>query len=206
MDVISSGKSVLQDAETALQQLMVKAAVDGDYPSIDTLSAWARTLAELRQGSGEKSLGHLEGMKLSSISPQNSSSKKKRRSKAKYPKFIRDGNHLVKIGWSKKERSEYEHKADREAVRALVSAIASTGQDGTRFSMDSLLPVETITGESIPDYQSYLILAWLRSADLLEQHGRLGYTIGEGVDLIDVVEDCWAQLPSRSQNKASRKA
>jgi hypothetical protein len=200
MEGISSGKSVLRDAERALLDLVAKAAASGDYPSISTLSTWAQKVAELRDGSAHD-LGLDLNEELRPKKERRTPSKKRRSSKqrtATYPKFARDEDHLVKIGWSKKERREYEHKTHQNSVRSLVSSIIRAGRNGTRFSMESVLPITSLSGEPVPDYQSYLILAWLRSVGLVEQHGRLGYTIDESVDLVQSVEDLWSQLPVRS--------
>lgn len=196
MNRIVNGKKVLLDAEQALQRLLADAATSGDYDAIRILGNLASELAKLGEmcsGTGDK------------IRPPTSkrvkstkASRRKKGNSSGYPRFVRDEDELVKIGWSKKEGSEYEHKAQKDVVRTIVASISRAGRQGSRFSMDAILPLKKLDGTPIPDYQSYLILAWLRSAQLVQQHGRLGYTIRQGIDLADEAEDCWNRLASRS--------
>ena len=80
-----------------------------------------------------------------------------------YPKFVREGDNLVKIGWSKSQRAEYEHKSPKRLLAVLCESLTSA--NGKRIMMDKVLPLkDPVTGSAFPDYQSYLCLAWLRSA------------------------------------------
>lgn len=88
-----------------------------------------------------------------------------------YPRFEREGDRLVKVGWSKKDRRSYEHKAPRVAVDAVVEKLASMGKS---FSMDALLPVNSSSGE-IPSYQVYVIVAWLRQVGVVAKTARGDY-------------------------------
>jgi len=60
-----------------------------------------------------------------------------------YPQFEREGERLVKIGWSKKDRAVYEHKAPRSAVTAVCTALAATAKS---FTMDAILPIKDAAG------------------------------------------------------------
>jgi hypothetical protein len=98
-----------------------------------------------------------------------------RRQKGAYPKFLRDGDRLVKVGWSKKEQAEYQHRAPRKAIDALVVALAGVGAD--EFAMDSILPIVDDHGAEVPSYQAYLGLAWLRSWGAVRRESRGGYVV-----------------------------
>lgn len=114
-----------------------------------------------------------------------------------YPKFLRDGDSLVKIGWSKKEKATYEHKAPRRILTALAGALEKTGRGGKRFGFEELLPLPDPDGGEIPSYQAYLALAWLRAENLLTQHGRQGYSIPDGTDLTTLITERWEELTAR---------
>ena len=201
MSRIESGRQILRDAEQALQGLLAGAATDGDYSSVPVLMDWARQLGDL---AGElETPGERKSLERIATGPSaNRKSKRpQKRKKPKgsgYPRFIRDDNSLVKIGWSKTGGEEYEHKADKDAVDAVVSSIARAGRRGKRFSMETLLPCKKPDGTAIPDYQSYLTLAWLRTSELVSQHGRLGYTVPDADSLQAAVEDCWLRLAGRT--------
>ncbi len=91
----------------------------------------------------------------------------------KYPTFARDGNQLVKTGWSRKTRKEYKHRVTESAVSAVVSALRDFGATG--FSMEDLTPVQNEDATVLPSYQVYLVVAWLRACGAVTKAGRGGY-------------------------------
>jgi hypothetical protein len=118
--------------------------------------------------------------------------------KSEYPKFVREGDSLVKIGWSKREGKPYEHRAPRGVLRALVQALARVGSGGERFTVEGILPLKDAADNSdIPDYQAYLTLAWLRSTGLITQHGRQGYSLPNAEELERQSEQLWGNLTAR---------
>ena len=115
-----------------------------------------------------------------------------------YPKFFREGDSLVKVGWSKREKGEYEHKSPKAVLSILAAALAKAGERKRRFTMDDILPLKNpADGSELPDYQVYVCLAWLRHAGLVTQHGRKGYSIPKGGDLVPGVEKQWQKVPQR---------
>jgi hypothetical protein len=102
----------------------------------------------------------------------------------------------VKIGWSKKERKEYEHKAPRRVIDALAAAIARHGHNGRRFTTEQIMPIkDPETGDDLPGYQVYVALNWLKTAGLLDKHGRQGYTATKPATLPDTLARAWQKLP-----------
>jgi len=115
-----------------------------------------------------------------------------------YPQFFRDGDTLVKVGWSKSEGAEYEHKCPKRALDVLVSECARVAGPGKRFVMDTLLPLSDPDSKAeIPGYQAYVALAFLRHASLVEQHGRSGYSIPKPKSLVTDAADAWGDTESR---------
>jgi hypothetical protein len=115
-----------------------------------------------------------------------------------YPQFMRDGDNLIKIGWSKKEKAQYEHKSPKSVLAQLVESLLAAGRDGHRVTMEDVLPLrEAGDGTEIPSYQSYLCIAWLRSEELIEQHGRQGYSLPQPEGLAAAVEGSWERLARR---------
>jgi len=122
----------------------------------------------------------------------------KKPKKDAYPMFFRDGETLVKVGWSKSEGAEYEHKCPKRAVDILVSECARVAGPGKRFVMDTLLPLSDPDSKTeIPGYQAYVALAFLRHASLVEQHGRSGYSIPKPKSLLADTESAWDGSESR---------
>jgi len=201
MKRIESGRQILRDAERSLQALLASAATEGDYSAVPSLMDWARQLGKLASELGALESKRVPCQRFAASAANRKSKRPQKRRKPKvggYPRFIRDEDCLVKIGWSKTGGEEYEHKADKDAVDAVVASIARAGGRGERFSMEELLPCKKAGGAVIPDYQSYLTLAWLRSSELVSQQGRLGYTLPEAESLQSTVEDCWARLACRT--------
>jgi hypothetical protein len=116
-----------------------------------------------------------------------------------YPRFVRESDALVKIGWSKRENSEYEHKAPHSVLLVLSRALQRLAAHRKRVTMDDLLPLQdSANGSEVPSYQAYLCLAWLRTLRLIKQHGRQGYSLSHGgADLPSLVQKHWDTLPKR---------
>lgn len=120
----------------------------------------------------------------------------------KYPRFERDGDKLVKVGWSKKAREEYEHRAPIGVAECLLSAVRQNRQPGELFAAADILPLQDSHGDAVPDYQSYLALKWLHTEGVVTKHGRDRYAIEPGYLDNDTLERLWAGLPKF--NGASR--
>ena len=115
-----------------------------------------------------------------------------------YPKFLRLKDELVKIGWSKREKKEYQHKAPRRVVDCLVDRLLSLGGNGNLFTTEDLLPLHDPTdGADVPSYQLYVCLAWLRHENLVHQQGRQGYRLADASALRHALATCWEHLPSK---------
>ena len=122
----------------------------------------------------------------------------KKRRKSEYPQFLRDGDSLVKIGWSKSEGAEYEHKCPKRVLDVLVGECARVAGPGKRFVMDKLLPLrDPAGGGDLPGYQAYVGLAFLRHAGLVQQHGRSGYSIPKPKTLVTDAAVAWNGSKSR---------
>jgi hypothetical protein len=223
MDALQEATAVLRTAEQQLRSILVKAAESGDYDHLPRIAEWAKVLnaalggvtmietvpastqpvlsAVPDNGYPEQPLDDLGGTSAPPARTVQSAgrgkkSRKTRAKKAGYPKFVREGETLVKIAWSKSERKPYEHKAPKGVLRALIQALTRVGSGGARFTMEGLLPLKD-GGTDIPDYQTYLTLAWLRSAGLITQHGRQGYSLPPEVNTEREAERQWSQLAAR---------
>lgn len=220
--LVNRGHQALQECESQLRGLLAEAAAVGDYEAALQLTEWARGVAVLetvrlpanKVGWNSSLTRHHEddGADHTSsserISTKNSTRQRKKNSVhvarrkrktagAAYPKFARFKNELVKIGWSKKAKKEYQHKAPHRVVDSLVDHLIKVGAAGKVFSTEQLFPLRVKDNDSeIPSYQAYLCLAWLRNQNLIEQVGRHGYRMAEPTSLREAVEQQWRALPS----------
>jgi hypothetical protein len=209
--------AIVQRAEDELRNLLLRVAGEGEYDQVAMLADWAQQLRQIREHAGSATTidGALELCTLRSgtnqksqpftnSAPRNETPKPRnpgkavtsRAKKADYPRFRRDRDELVKIGWSKKERAEYRHKAPKAVVMSVSEVLQRRGAGGERFTFEELLPFrDRETNAELPSYQSYLTLAWLRKENLIVQHGRQGYSLPPNIDLMDALEERWKLLP-----------
>ncbi len=215
--LLSRAREALQECESRLRGLLADAAAAGDYDAALELTEWARHVASLRrvsphvdqtpvnadgvgcdQDDGNALL--LPRVPTHTATPgrrQSAIRRSRRRRKPAartYPKFVRLNEDLHKIGWSKKAKKEYEHKAPREVVDLLAERLVEVGTSGELFTTEDIFPLGRHDDSEIPSYQAYLALAWLRALGVLVQHGRQGYTLAT-TPIKPLIEAAWAKLP-----------
>ncbi|MBU4199865.1 MAG: hypothetical protein KKG09_07960 [Verrucomicrobia bacterium] len=218
MNTTEEAATICSNAEKALRELMQRAIADGEYRHLPTLARMAEQINQLSARVNQT-------VEVPSPTPDSVPSRSDRRpgryrvkarrhvasdkhgsrrtpgvrsAKGGYPGFRRDGDNLVKIGWSKTSKTEYEHRAPKRIVEALLKAVVTAGQKGPMFTVEALLPLaDASDGTEIPAYQVYLALAWLRTEGLVHQHGREGYSLLVTSNLEKTVEDRWNALPDK---------
>ena len=182
MDLLREARTVIRSAENSLRGLMEKAIQLGRYGEVAQLAEMAqslgRVLGEPLPAVGIPSADYsvpppviTKGPGLTT--PKATKSTKIRVAVADYPKFERDSNRLIKIGWSKREKAEYEHRVPRETARCVYLELAKVA--ATVFRMEELLPFNLPDGTEIPSYQTYLVLAWLRHISQIEKRANDSY-------------------------------
>lgn len=181
--------ALIREAEGRLRDLASEGAATGDYAGTIRAATLAKALAEL---AGPKELGRRRPIER----PASPKAGARRTSKPKYPRFVRRGDQLVRLAWSKRAKGEYEHKAGASALKALAAAILEAGRAGRIVSTEKLLPI-VADGTEVPNYQAYVCLGFLRDAHLVEQHGRQGYSVPNLSGLAAAVEAAWQGLPTR---------
>jgi hypothetical protein len=198
MAIIDRASNLLRETEAKFRSLVSEAATSGDYASVVQITAWARTLSELLNGSAPARSGN--GVSVYH-SPQKGSNGTKQRSRTSrtlqrdYPQFLRHDDELVRVAWSKRDKKEYRHRAPHDVLKALAKAMLDKGADGRVFSTDQLLPIRDAAGVEIPNYQAYVGISLLKQTGLIDQHGRQGYSIPHPIELKDTIEAVWKKLP-----------
>lgn len=223
MDTIQAAQNVIRDAEAALRDLISKALSEQRYGDVKQIADLADRVSQLLSSNGIHlsvaaapsraiETSATEGGAIARPPPAESrkigappkrhkaAAKTNRRTRAMsgYPKFVRDEDRLVKIGWSKKNSREYEHRVPREAVLAFLHHLDGNVDEAKVFDIEGLLPVQDDAGEDIPGYQIYVVIAWLREAGVIEKKGRDGYVIRDKSVLSGELNDLWESLRARS--------
>jgi hypothetical protein len=210
MDTIQKARDILLEAERGLRDLMETALADQRYGDLGDLAEFADALSQLcakRRTPAPAAFSHdptpseaarrgIRSTRRRASAARSARGERTRPSKNDYPRFERDGDKLVKIGWSKKKREIYEHRAPRQAVIAFARHVSNRAGVGQVFTMESLLPVPDVSsGGEVPDYQVYLTLAWLRDAGAVEKKGRNSYVLKNDSLPHGGLEKLWADLP-----------
>jgi hypothetical protein len=202
-----SAVRLLDNCEKGLRDLLAKAAAEGEYADIIQLTSWAKVVhglvgdAKSERGTPGSSALRAPNGRLESF-PMPGEPRKVRKGPQRsrstkldgYPKFFRSTDELVKVGWSKREKAEYQHRAPYGVLSLLIRKLALAGAGGRMFTANDVFPLNTDHGTEIPIYQGYLCLAWLRSEGLIQPHGRQGYTVSNEEKLVAAVDDHWQSL------------
>lgn len=200
--------ALLESCEKSLRKLVTEAASDGDYVNVlrttDLAKAIAALAAEGRASVTEPQAhpAHPASQRANGGKPETwrnpptSSGRTSKQLRDDYPRFFRRGDELVKVGWSKKDRKEYNHRAPRQAVDVVTGAVRQAGTKGKLFNGDALLPLkDPSSGAALPNYQVYVALAWLRDLGVVEQRGRrAGYTLALSKQIDSTVTTAWPEL------------
>jgi hypothetical protein len=207
---LNSAQNAIISAETSIRSLVADAAKSGDYDEIVALTELAKAIADItltfRPGSkavfSSSTPLPTKQTSASHSGPKRSGGEKtqaKRAAKKTYPNFIVLDGELVKIGWSKSAKKEYQHKAPRNVLFIVAEAIkVQLLDDGSLRAPHEFLPLMTPNGETIPDYQSYLCLAWLREIGIVERRGRHGYCVPDPTSIEEKIEQSWNELINSS--------
>ncbi len=189
---------LIRKAESGVQKVIADAAGDGDYDAIEKARQIAIELKQLADGftptasdmvgdgtAAKKSLAvrRVDATEMpvkTNLNHVGSARRKPQRGgKVGYPRFEARNGTLYRIGWSKKQKKEYVHKVPRSSFDTIIDLL---GRISVEF--DTPVPAESVidaldddTRESIPTYQVYAVMMYLRQIDAIKQAGRDGYHI-----------------------------
>jgi hypothetical protein len=210
MDVLGDALKILGDTEMSLRVLIERALSANQYAEVATLARIVDAVARLR-GAGdvqpstpirnptgpEQASDNRRHVESISATGRSKAPRSRRTKPDEFPRFERDGDKLVKIGWSKRDERVYEHRAPRDVVFLVSTAISTKVKPKAVFAMEQILPVNDSTGTEVPSYQAYLALAWLRSLGLVQRKGKEGYALADGALDNTKLQRLWTSVPDR---------
>jgi len=193
---------ILRAAQEEIEQVIDLAYAQKRYKELSTVSAFAHLVKEaIKKGEliEDSVLEAIEGissplpeLKFPSVEGRVASGRKI------YPRFEREGDaKLIKIGWSKKERREYEHRTPRDIVLRVAELISESVKPGRIFTIERLMPMKDAQGAEIPSYQTYLALAWFRVLGIVKAKGKEGYQYEDGRLQAESLLKAWEAIDSR---------
>ena len=199
---------VLSEAEEALSTLMREGLADQRYDDVAAVAQVTQLLTDLigslenpaqedRETGPSKSRTGREKTPAAGAGPpatKNASGTPRR----SYPQFAKDGDRLVKVGWSAKSRQEYEHRTHRRVLWVFARVVRDRAEPADCFTMEDVLPLVYAGGKEIPSYQAYLALAWLRSVEAITKDGRDGYRADVFKLSDESLKSLWESLPEHA--------
>ena len=192
---IDKAYRVLTEAEQALSDLIAESLREQRFGEVQAIAALAeRVTTALHTGTTEK-----ESQPRVAPSPptppiDRAAHPRRRGAKAVYPQFRRDGGDLIKLGWSRKKKKEYTHRAPSVVVAAVVEALTRQPAEEP-FSMGDLLASIAASGTDLPAYQVYVVIGWLKSVTAVSGNGRTGYRCDHADISPGVFDSLWQSLP-----------
>jgi len=190
-------RSILMAAERSLADVANEAVVAGEYDRATLILGIASQLSSIVRGLPSNTQSAPVAAAQSEPRPSGLREIRKKGKRSTYPRFYREGNALLKVGYSKRG-GEYEHKAPSQVLFALSEAVAKIGDKNRRFTMEDVLPLIAASQESaVPVYQPYVCLSWLRDLGLIAQHGRKGYSAKVASQIPQHVRAQWDELSQR---------
>ena len=197
MSTVQDAKNVLHDAETTLRAHIEQCLAEKRYADVAEIAALAEGVARLiRASAGEIDTVFRGAPPLATVPMARPTPPTRKAGKKVYPIFLRDGDRLVKIGWSKKTKAEYEHRTPREVPDLLLAAIRSKVAEGELFAATDVIPLSAGAGaDDVPDYQTYLALKWIHTEGVISKNGRDRYALEPGKLGPTGLNEIWQRLP-----------
>jgi len=206
MSTVQDAKKVLHDAEATLRGQIEQCLAEKRYAEVAEIAALAEGVARLiKESPGQTVTIFRQTPSLATVPISRSTPPTRKAGKKEYPIFLRDGDRLVKIGWSKKAKAEYEHRTPREVPDLLLAGIRSKVPEGELFAATDVIPLSMEAGaDNVPDYQTYLALKWLQTEGVVSKNGRDRYALAPGKVGANGLGEMWQQLPTFKGRKSGR--
>jgi len=207
MGNLDDASRILLEAERSLRTLLEAALSEQRYSDVAAIATIVDAVARLQRQQTADTGPIREGGATAGASavvhsnqprPASPSGRARRAARgAEFPRFERDGDKLVKLGWSKRDERIYEHRAPRDIVFMVSTAISGKVKPRAVFTMDQVLPIKDEQGHEVPSYQAYLALAWLRSLGIVNRKGKEGYTLTNGTLDVPTLQRLWTSVPDK---------
>lgn len=181
---------ILSETEVGLRNLIVGAAEKGDYVGVEEVRRIAVAVHNLRVQNEDVVFEAKQPpeVRRSSSEPTAHTRKKSARKgiSSKYPTFELRKDAIVRIGWSKKQRREYNHKVPRSVYDLSVKAMEMllSKKKGPFMAEQIIDELNQSRSDAIPSYQVYVVIGLLREKNLIKQIGRDGYEIPSDISSI----------------------
>ena len=187
----------LERTEREILENLVRAAQNGDYEAIDfAREAAAKIRALITECSTSLKTNDRrpsERQPTPRVRKKQSRDVSRSRKKEAYPKFFTRGGYLYKEGWSRTEKKPFLHKLSQKTYTAVVKALSDLAGSTTPVRTDTILEHrELYSGDPIPQYQVYIVIAFLQQSGAIKRIGREGVLIPS--EIRDNATEVWTEL------------
>ena len=178
-------EELLKNCEAGVRNIIAAAAQDGDYDTVGRGREVALKLRGLWSGGHD---GTIEQQSWHTAQLARSSwgvAKGHRGSRSPgYPRFELIDDNLIRYGWSKREKREYNHKVPKPVFERVVTAMSKirSFNKGPHTAEAIIEQANEGADEPVPNYQVYAVLGFLKAENAIEQQGREGYLIPDNFD------------------------
>ena len=192
---------ILEGAEQSLRQLISQAALEQQYDEVAWIVELAKQVASVRKRNAaaiehpKRTSPRMRSDRPVASKPQDLSSAREK--PGSYPRFHAEDDRLIKTGWSKRNKTEYEHRAPKATIKKVFDALSLVSQEGP-FDVDSISALVVTDDDPTPNYQIYMVLGWLRANSCLVKRGRSKYAVTNSFRSVDF-QDLWQQLRKGNQ-------
>ena len=200
-DIRKNALGVLENAEQSLRKLISQAALEQQYDEVAWILELAKQVWLVRERNAVESSQDLLPANGSEADNKNTSRIPIKHTKhlvetkknGTYPRFSAQEDRLIKTGWSKKNKAEYEHRAPRGTIEKIFDAISQVGNNGS-FDIEAISPLVEQGDDLVPIYQIYMAIGWLRDNGFLVKCGRNEYGVSDATNHVDF-KSLWKKLP-----------
>ena len=191
---------VLADAEAQVRALLSTAIGSGDYGAVAQVAEVVGWLAERRATVERTGMAAPTEVRPteSNASPIVHSPLSATPVSPRYPYFLREGDRLVKVGSSRSSDEVYEHKVGKSVLDAVVRRVLELTKKQKTFEAEDLGTIR-LPGQNgtVPGYQVYLCIAWLKAIGQVKSVGRRRYGVATPERLRDEIAAAWGKLTER---------
>ncbi len=185
-DGVTKAIELLEETEDSLKTLMQRSLLDERYVEVATIARIAEGVTALIAKHQDES--QEVGSMGTDFVPILESTE--------YPRFVRNGEILIKEGWSKINRNVYRHQSTLGITRMVVDALLAGRPNPRRsFKMDDVVHLVRDRDPTIKRYQLAVSFGWLRTAGLIAGTGRSGYRVDPDKLSVAGLGELWELLP-----------
>lgn len=183
---VTKAIEILEETQGSLKTLMQRSLQNEYYVEVAAIARIAEGVTALiaKHRNGSQKDGSME----TDFVPISESTE--------YPRFVRNGEILVKEGWSKVNRNVYRHQSTLGITRMVVDALLAGRSNPRRsFKMDDVVHLVRDRDPTIKRYQLAVSFGWLRATGLIAGTGRSGYRVGPDELSMASLGELWKSLP-----------